>query len=154
MISIDITTDLDAVREILTHPQIYPLISTDDGPSIDEYYPEKGESVFILGRVSGKPVALLIGHPSNERAWWLHIQVLPEYRKQFAFEFATVALRLMWQITGAIKFMALIPDLYPNVCRFAELCGFVREGCLTKSIMKAGRPTDQFVYGLSRPNEV
>lgn len=154
MINISITDDLRAVREILIHPDIYPLISTDDGPESEFYFPTLGENVFILGKINGKPMALLIGHPCNERAWWVHVQVLPEYRKDWAFHFGGVALDLMWRFTGAIKFMALIPDIYPNVARFAERCGFVAEGCLTNSIMKGGRACNQLVFGLSRPSEV
>lgn len=151
MINISITDDLRAVREVLTHQDIYPLITTDDGPAVDNYWPELGENVFILGKVDGKPAALLIGHPENEKAFWVHVQVIPEYRKQWALYFSEIALELMWKFTGAIKFMALIPDIYPNVARFAESCGFEREGCLKKSIMKDGRACDQWVYGLCKP---
>lgn len=143
---VEITEDIQTIRSILCHPDIYPLITSSDGPTVDEYEPPFGEVTYIAG-MADKVFGLFIIYPCNDNALWCHVQVLPEYRKEYAYRFGMAAIDFAFKVTQARKLMALIPVIYPNVRQFAERCGFEVEGLSKASIRKNGELTDQWLLG-------
>lgn len=113
------SANLDAIREVLSHPDIWPAITIDSEPD-----PEKFDfSIYlrwkaIIGYVDEKPMAVMFYHALND-GQQLHIHVLPDYRKQYAREFAEKA--LAW---ASYPLYAEIPDEFPNVQKFAASFGF------------------------------
>ena len=103
------------IKSILCHPAIYDTISSDNCISAEYFEPPINDSYkYIVGYVNGKPISVMIYHKyldGNE----CHVQVLPEYRKEYAVKFGEQSL----EFRGTLPLYAEIPDLYKNVLYFA-----------------------------------
>lgn len=141
--------DCDVVRAILTHPDIYDRIAEDGTPPREDYIPSMIGMAYVVGIVGAEPMGIMVYHPINGVTWECHVQVLPDYRKEFADEFSKKALGWAWDM-GVQKIVAQIPFLYPNVRDFGLRHGFEVEGINRKSYMKNGQLHDQWYMGLVR----
>jgi hypothetical protein len=114
------TTDIDEIKEILCHPEIYDSITSDNCPPAEKFSPPVNDDYkYVGGFVGGEIVALMVYHTykdGNE----CHVQVLPEFRKEYARKFGEQSL----MFRGLNKLYAEIPTLYKNVLDFAQLNGF------------------------------
>lgn len=112
--------DIDDIKEVLCHPEVYDTISGDDCPSVEDFEPPMtDEYSYIVGYVKGEPMAVMVYHgylDGNE----CHVQVLPEHRKKYAIKFGEQAL----EFRGTLPLYAEIPGLYENVLNFALLNNF------------------------------
>lgn len=114
------TTDIDEVKRILCDPAIYDTITDDNSPLIEEFEPPvTDEYLYIGGYVKGEIIALMVYHKYLDGNK-CHVQVLPEYRKEYAKKFGEQS--LMFRRTQPLY--AEIPDLYKNVLDFALLNNF------------------------------
>ncbi len=141
--------DCDVVRSILTHPAIYDRISEDGSPAREDYIPDMVSAAYIVGIVGAEPIGVMIYHPINGVTWECHVQVLPEYRKDYADQFLQESVRWAWDM-GALKIVAQVPFLYSNVKDFGVRHGFVVEGVNRLSHMKNGQLYDQWYLGITR----
>lgn len=146
---VDRCYDVDVVRAILTHPVIYECIAEDGTPPREDYIPSMIGCAYVIGIVETDPIGLMVYHPINGVTWECHVQVLPEYRKTHADEFAQKALQWAWDM-GCQKLIAQIPVLYPNVKDFGIKHGFEIEGINRKSHLRHGQLHDQWYLGLAR----
>lgn len=149
------TKDPEVIKSVLLCEKVFNCISSDGAPGIEEYEPVTDGYTFIAGIqdvVFGKsvPFGLMIYKQKDSFQWECHFQVIPEYRKTHATEFAEKAINWLWSNTDAIKIVAEIPEMFPNVIKFGEKMGFQREGINRKSYMKNGQICDQVYMGLSR----
>ena len=107
--------DAGDIKSILCHPAIYDTISSDNCISAEYFEPPINDNYkYIVGYVNGKPISVMIYHKyldGNE----CHVQVLPEYRKEYAVKFGEQSL----EFRGTLPLYAEIPDLYKNVLYFA-----------------------------------
>ena len=140
--------DVDVVRAILTHPAIYGCIAEDGTTPREDYIPDMISAAYVVG-IHDEPFAMMMYHPINGITWECHVQVLPEYRKDHAHEFAEKAVQWAWDM-GCQKLVAQIPFLYPNVRDFGLAHGFVVEGVNEKSYLKNGEIHDQWYLGRVR----
>ncbi len=112
--------NIDDIKEVLCHPEIYETISGDDCPKLEEFEPPMiDDYTYIVGYVKGEPIGVMIYHKyrdGNE----CHVQVLPQHRKEHAIKFGEQAL----EFRGTLSLYAEIPDLYKNVLAFALLNNF------------------------------
>ena len=53
-----------------------------------------------------------------------HVQILPKYRKEHSKEFGIKGMQWLWNNTDYNMLVAAIPEIYPNVVRYAESQGF------------------------------
>lgn len=120
MLEVRPTTNPGDARAVMAHPEIWDCISADIVPPPDQFDWTGLVAKWrcICGYVDGKPVALMMYH-SHMDGQKLHIQVIPEYRAEYAKQFADLALMF-----AQYPLYAEIPDMYPNVQRFAESFGF------------------------------
>ena len=145
MMEYRLLTDKNDAKIVLCHPAIYQTISSDYAPPIEMYEP--GEGIYFGGYVGGDLVAVMVFHYKTATVAQCHIQVLPDYRKDYAHDFAKTAIN-WWSITHGIKLYAEIPEIYPNVIYFALKHKFKIDGRSSKVFKKNGKLVD--VYYLSR----
>ncbi len=118
------TTNLDDIKAILCNPDIYGCISDDNSPLRGDFEPPINDKyLYVGGFVKGGIIALMVYH-DTEKETECHLQVLPEFRKEYALKFGEQALNFR----GTRPLIAEIPDLYKNVLAFAELQGFLVYG--------------------------
>jgi hypothetical protein len=111
--------NVDDIKSILCHPEIYDTISGDGCPLAEEFEPPiNDEYKYIVGYVNDKPIAVMIYHKYLDGSI-CHVQVLPEYRKEYAKQFGEQSL-----LFGTRPLYAEIPELYKNVLEFAKNNGF------------------------------
>jgi hypothetical protein len=145
---IERSTDYDALRSIMTNPEIWDTI-TNDGCDVETWQPEQ-DRMYLLGSIEGEYVGVFVIHMSDIGIYQCHVQVLPSMRKLYAIEFGKMVINWVWKNTEINKLFALIPDIYPNVKNFSELHGFHQEGLITKSFIKNGSLCSQWLMTIER----
>lgn len=130
------TNDIDLIKKVLCHPEIYGCISNDKSMPISEFYPPIGPRVqYVAGFVDSAIIGLMIYHDVDDKVK-CHIQVLPEYRKEYAKQFARMALNF-GKAKNAIIYSE-IPECYPNVLKFSKSFGFIEAGEIIDGYAKDG----------------
>lgn len=113
------TTDIDDIKSILCNPAIYDTITEDNSPLAEDFTPVFEDHLYIGGYVKGEIIALMVYHKHLDGNK-CHVQVLPEFRKEYALKFGEQSLLFR----GNSPLYAVIPDLYKNVLEFAKHFGF------------------------------
>lgn len=112
---VKITDNASDIKAILCQGAIYECITDDECPPADEFEPPTDQQyTYVAGYINNEIFAVMVYHrylDGNE----CHIQVLPEYRKEYARDFAEQALTYK----GTLPLYAEIPSLYKNVLNFA-----------------------------------
>lgn len=116
--NIEESTDYKAIHSILTAPGVFEEIGGSGDP--DDFVVTH-DPVYLLGRVDGVPMGVFILHGDRD-SMECHVQVLPAYREAYAVEFGARVVVMARDYTRELK--AEIPNLYPNVQRFAVGNGF------------------------------
>ena len=144
------TQNIGDIKGILCHPEIYDRIAEDGMPNWEDYEPDIDGVMCVMDE---NKIGVMLYHWVNGITLECHIQILPEYRKE-ANKFCQLALQWAWDNTKATKIVAQIPELYPDVVKFAYKNGFQLEGMNEKSYMKNGKIYSQMYLGLIRPEVI
>lgn len=128
------TKNIAEIKSILCHPDIYYLINDDNSGSAEDFEPPM-DVLYVAGYVNGDTIGIMIYHEVTG-GLKCHIQVLPEYRKRYAREFARMALNF-GEAKNAIIYSE-IPVCYPNVISFAKEFGFNETGSIKGDYIKNG----------------
>lgn len=129
------TTSIEDIEAVLCHPEIYPTITDDNSPPVEDYEPPITDHYrYIGGYVENEIVALMIYH-RHQDGCKCHIQVIPTHRAKQADKFMVMALgfRLCDPLYGEV------PELYQNVINFAESHGFTVIGETGETFFKGGK---------------
>lgn len=120
---------------MLCNPVIYDVITDDDCPNIENYEPPiNNEYKYIGCYVNSQIVGLIIYHEYLDGDE-IHVQVLPEFRKEYAQKFLEQSLDLR----RTLSLYAEIPTLYKNVLRFALANNFEAIHEIKDDYIKNGR---------------
>jgi hypothetical protein len=115
------TDDMELIRSIVCHPEIYKTIIDDSCPPAEEFTPPLEGHEYLVGFTGDDAVGIMVYHWNNDK-YYCHIQVLPEFRREHALNFARMALDI--GLAKNLPIYAEIPCIYGNVVRFAEHFGF------------------------------
>ena len=113
------TTDLNEIKAVLCDPAIYDTITDDNSGLVEDFEPPLEDHAYVGGYVKGEIIALMVYHKYLDGNK-CHVQVLPEFRKEYAIKFGEQSLLFR----GTLPLYAVIPDLYKNVLDFSFLFGF------------------------------
>ena len=126
--------DAKDIKSILCHPEIYDTISSDNCIGASYFEPPINDDYkYIVGYVNDKPISVMIYHKyldGNE----CHVQVLPEFRKEYAIKFGEQSL----EFRGNLPLYAEIPELYKNVLAFALANNFYVINTINDGYIKNG----------------
>jgi hypothetical protein len=137
------TTDLGDIKAILCNPAIYDTITEDNSPLAEGFTPVFEEHLYIGGYVKGEIIALMVYHKYLDGNK-CHVQVLPEFRKEYALKFGLKSLLFR----GSLPLYAVIPDLYKNVLEFSFLFGFEVIKTTENTYIKNGQSYDDNILRL------
>lgn len=126
------------IREILTHPEVYPYISDDFTP-LETFQPSPA---YYLEPVEGVLVMLV---PKLATLWEAHIAALPEARGKGA-EAVRLAADWLRAETRCEQVLAMFPE--GPVHRLVERCGFTRVGSVEGSFRRGGVLLPLHIYSL------
>lgn len=134
------TKNIDEIKEVLCHPEIFPCISDDNLTYSGDFEPPITDDIqYIAGFVDGDIIGIMIYHKVTG-GLKCHIQVLPEYRKKYARQFARIAIEF-GEAKNSIIYSE-IPTCYPNVIKFAKEFGFTETGSIIEDYLKDGKKYD------------
>lgn len=146
--------DLDLVKKVLTHPEIYPYISDDGSPNPDDFEPIHVEgAAFHLGVWSddNRLLGIFFIHKNNAILWEIHTSLLPICRGRCAREAARLVIEWIFGNTSCRKLMSWVPSIYPHVIEYATNAGLVQEGVSKASFLKNGQVCDMILFGIRSP---
>ena len=133
------------IHKLIKNPVIYDLISDDNSPCSAVFMaPITKGFRYIAGLVNGEIIGLLVYHDYKDGEK-CHIQVLPEFRKEYANDFGKQSLEFRDKKT---PLYAEIPRCYPNVLSYAKRQGFEVIAEQEREYNKNGNkyPIDELIY--------
>lgn len=140
------TKDIEEIKKVLFHPEIRECISNDKYPDVVDI-PVGGKYKYIAGYIGDDIIGVMVYHKFKD-GLKVHIQVLPEYRKEHSKEFARI---VAGETKNAIIYSE-VPVCYPNVIRFAEWFGFIETGRIKDGYTKNGESCDVVSYRMENGN--
>ena len=150
-ITFERTNDYALVRKIATHPKIWPTISDDLSPSIEDWQPVENPDIwYVLARGNGVPLGLFVFLPENPACWRSHVCILPAYRGEIGRMACRLVFYWLWQHTRCERIIGSIPVSNPLAIQFAVQCGMSKYGVNPKSVMKNGQMEDQVLVGIDK----
>lgn len=111
------TKDIEEIKRVLCHPEIFPRIAGDCGLTPEEFEPPL-DAAFYIGGYEDKIFAVSCFHPFRDGLKF-HPNVLPKYRLRCARDFARKCL-LMVQC----EIYAEVPLEFKRAINFAKKLGF------------------------------
>jgi RimJ/RimL family protein N-acetyltransferase len=142
--------DYSLIREILTHPQVYPHISDDGSPPADEFQPLQSDAVwYIVVRDGEEVLGLWMLHPHNSICWEIHTALLPSAWGERARLAAGMLGQWIWAHTPCRRVITNVPDNNRLARRFALAAGMTEFGVNRASFLKNGQLRDQTLLGIS-----
>ena len=109
------TTDASKIKEVLCHPEIYPVISDDNSPKPDEFEPPMDKTYYFAGYKDKTLIGMSCFH------WFMdglkfHPNVLPKYRSKYADEFVSKSLAMFDE--------SIYVEVPKRLVRFSKKHGF------------------------------
>jgi RimJ/RimL family protein N-acetyltransferase len=154
MLTFERTSDYALVREIATHPKIYDKISDDQSPIREDYRPIESDQVFyVIVKDSQELLGMWMILPQNGVTAEIHTCLLPNAWGERAHIASILMARWIWEHTHFRRIVTNVPAYNRAALQFAEKAGMVQYGINPRSYMKRGYLFDQFLLGLSRPQE-
>ena len=148
------TTDLNLVREILTHPKIYPRMIDDFSPPAEDFIPVEHERVwYVLVRDGGEILGLWMVVFVSPILAEIHTCLLPHAWGERAAIAAKEAIRWLFAHSELQRIFTHVPAFNRLALRFAKASGMTEFGRHPKSFLFDGILHDQFMLGLSRGEE-
>lgn len=145
--SIQQTKDYEMIKDMfLNDTELYERIS-DDFTDPEKFVPEN--SLYLGWFEDNICKAVLMIHPENAIVLNIHMHIPKKYRGKNSLKMGLGLIEHLIETRNKryVKINAKIPDLFPDVIRFAEKCGFQKEGTDRKSHIKNGKYYDRILYG-------
>ncbi len=146
------TEDLALIRRVLTNPRIYPHITDDNCPAVEDFEPQLNPNIWYIhaaDEIGTVGIFLLI--PQNSVCYELHTCLLPEAWGVRAKHAAQYLGPWVWENTPAQRVVTNVPE-YNHIARaFAGKGGMTMFGINPRSFLKDGKLHDQFMLGISKP---
>ena len=79
-----------------------------------------------------------------------HVQIIPEYRKEHSKEFGAKGMQWLWANTDYETLVASIPEIYPNVVRYAVAQGFELIGTMEQAYKNNGIICNRLLLAVKR----
>jgi len=149
-VGLAICEDIDEIRSVFTHPDIWATIA-EDNQTPDEFTVDLSSEMYVAVLVDGLIIGFYAFRAINGIELDIHAQILPDYRKKYAL--ASGKLIIDWvfdNLPECHKLTAQIPFLYPNVKEFALKQGLQVEGVNRSSYRKNGKIYNQWHLGITR----
>lgn len=146
------TRDYKIVRELATHPRIFPQIADDFTADPKTWTPIESEQVcYLLAADEEGPFGFGIFIPDTWACWKTHTAFLPRsYGGDAASSFKKM-LEWMWQNTQARRLVGEVVRENLLAIRFARRAGFTIYGINKRSYLRGGILHDQVCLGISKP---
>jgi len=155
VISFERSVDYDLIRKILTHEKIWPFISDDFSPSVEQFQPDRHPLIwYVVARdedENNELLGLWMFHPQNMVCWEVHTALLPSCWGARARKAALALPYWIFHNTSCRRIVTNVPDTNRLALHFAMDAGMKIYGVNDASYRKNGRLLDQVCLGISAP---
>lgn len=136
MYSVEVATDKNTVKEFLTDPILFPLISDDYTSSPEDWEPSWDQSTFyLLVKRGSELVAVQTSRAVTGSCFEVHVNVCPMNWRE-SVEINKACIDWVYENTLAMKLIAYIPEYCEEVLYHALKMGFKKECFLEDSVVK------------------
>lgn len=142
---ISIVNDHSYIREVITHPDVWPWVSDDFSVSPDDFHPIE-ENVYLKVHDNGDKGLFLISHV-NSICCEIHTALLPSSRGMALF-YAKDVLLWIGENTPYRKIITFVPENNIKAKSLALKSGFEVEGFINNSWAKNGKLLGQYIMGV------
>lgn len=144
------TTDIELIRQAMTHPKIYPHVSDDGSPAPEDYEPPLSDVMYFLAAYyAGQFLGVFLFHPHNHVCYEVHTCLLPD-----AWGMAEVcgkaAVAWMFANTPCQRVITNVPANNRLALRLSKAVGLEQFGLNERSFLKEGVLRDQIMLGISK----
>ncbi|MGH9663953.1 MAG: hypothetical protein ACRD9L_05990 [Bryobacteraceae bacterium] len=154
MLRFERTWDYSLVREVVTHPKVWPWVTDDFSPAAGDYLPVEHPGVwYMLAWDDGELLGLWAFTPENGVCWEVHTCLLPGHGFRRARAAARGMRAWLWANTPCRRVVTKVPAYNRIAYKFAVDAGLEQFGLNPKSIQKNGRLHDQALLGVSKPDK-
>ena len=146
------TTDYELVRQILTHPRMFPHMGDDFMCPVEEYQvPTDPRIWYVLASDEWRAIGLFCFIPENEICWQAHVAMLRKVPPALTHRAGKEIIEWLWRNTPCRRLIASVPASNPAAVKFGiQAMGLIRYGVNRRSFMKNGILRDQILMGRSR----
>ena len=146
--------DYTLIRQIITHPAIWPHVSDDYTPKPEEWKPAENDSVwYVLVYDGGELLGLWTFIPETAICWKVHTCLLPcawGYRSRIA---ARQMAEWIFANTACLRIITDVPEYNRHALKFAKDAGMHEFGYNAASYMKNGILHGQHLLGISKETQ-
>jgi RimJ/RimL family protein N-acetyltransferase len=145
------TNDMEAVRRIVTTPEIYRWLVDDNCPAAEDFRPEQSAAVFYVLTYDGPELLGLFGFIPQHRSVELHTSLLPTAWGPRAKQAIREVIAWIWDNTECDRILGPVPTDNRLALRFARASGMRKSFVKERSFLRGGKLYDQIVFEISRP---
>lgn len=145
------TRDLALVRQVVTHPDVWPFISDDFSPPAADFQPTAHESLWYIAASDDKELLGIWLFEVRGACWEVHTCLLSSARGRRGLAAAKALARWIWDETPCRVIVTHVPDDNPAAAWFARAAGMREFGRIPRSWLKRGVLHDQILLGICRP---
>lgn len=151
MIAIVPTDDLAFVRDVFTHPKVWPYICDDFTADPVNFQPP-AHHAYLVPTKDGVPMGCFSLNECNGVTVELHTAILPEFRGQgTADAFVSLFDFIRIHIPGVRRLRTWVPDCNKAALAAAPKVGLTHCGTEAASFLRHGELHDLHLYGVSFP---
>lgn len=144
------THDTDVIREIATHPKVWPTMADDLSGVPAEWNPVLHEGVwYVLGKEESRVCGMFVFFPENSVTWQVHICMLPEFWGRASRALKEV-FDWLWSRTPCRRITGSIPLWNAPAIHCALRAGMTPYGVNQHSSLKHSRLHHQLLLGISK----
>ncbi|MFZ2998923.1 MAG: GNAT family protein [Undibacterium umbellatum] len=142
------THDMKTVKDILSHPAIFPHIHED---GLNEIVPpDSGAFHWMLISDKEGAAGVYMVHYHNQSCVEMHTCLLPRIWGAKANDSVKLLSKYLFHQLGVKKVITNVPDYNKLALRFAKVNGMKIEGVNRESYLKDGKLIDQIMLGMTR----
>lgn len=146
------TEDVDLIRTIMTHPQVWPHISDDASGAPEKFDPSGlvGKAHFLLAVDGDEVCGMYLVHRHNAVLYEVHTCILPHAYGERADAAAQALLDWVFAHTECRHLMTFVPKPNRTALAYAQRAGLQIEGNVPASFLKDGVAHDQTLLGIGK----
>ncbi len=145
------TFDYARITELLRDPELYPFISDDFAPPIEEVTAVENSGLwYILARDGDTVLGCYLFEPRSPLLWEFHTVMPLDGRALTAMKELLGPGGWLWSHTSCLRAVTYVPEYNVIARRFGLRAGLTEWGKNPKSYRKNGRLHDEIWMGISK----
>ena len=144
--------NLDIIKSVVTHKNVYPAVSDDFSPEPQDWEPiDPRVAWYVVVKDGETLLGLWALIPVSKILWQIHTCLLPVAYGERARAAAKELGPWIWDHMPCMRVITEVPAYNRLALRFAKEAGMTQFGLNPKSYQKFGQLHDVALLGVSRP---